>query len=61
MERAALMSSTDEVVEKELRMSTELLAEAGVDEPKTCGCIPTRNFLFAYLISNLVRRDRLSF
>lgn len=54
MERAPLMGSKNDVVEKELRMSTELLAEAGVDEPKTCTFIPTRSFLFAYLVSNLV-------
>jgi hypothetical protein len=47
-------TKVSENVHKEMQMSTELLAEAGVDEPSTGKMMKTKSFLVFYLLFNLV-------
>ncbi len=43
-----------QVAKKEMQMSTELLAEVGVEEPSMLKMMKTKSFLVFYLIFNLV-------
>ena len=50
-----------ENVRKEMLMTTELLAEAGVDEPITLKMMKTKTFLVFYLLFSLVRSNLIFF
>lgn len=56
MESAKLIEKKEisQNVEKEMHLSTELLAEAGVDEPTSLKAMKTKSFLVFYLLFSLV-------
>lgn len=47
-------SEISENIKKEVQLSTDLLAEAGVEEPATFKLMKTKTFLIVFMIFNLV-------